>query len=174
MLQTHLRNAKACSLCFESQLSLFQPQQDHALGNKNNSTWTRDFHVWRFSFSLFFLSWLKNASPTPQKKIVSVDCYWVWAFYILHVSLIAQRQIQNILLWLFTYSVVAYEIGQTLKVTRKCYIFILLLLTECIVAFKCAFKIFLGKSLCLEIMFYFKVKQPEVLKVCVFRKQNKY
>lgn len=97
----------------------------------------------------------------------------VWAFYILHVPLTAQRQIQKILLWLFTYSTVAYEIRQMLKVTKKHYMFILLLLTECIFAFKRAFKIFQGKSLCLGIFVYIKVKQPKVLKVC-FQKTNKY
>lgn len=71
-----------------------------------------------------------------------MDCYWVWAFYLLYVPLIAQNQIQNILLLFFTFSAVACETGQMLKVTKKCYIFILLLLTECIVAFKYAFKIF--------------------------------
>lgn len=103
-----------------------------------------------------------------------MDCYRVWAFYILHALLIAWRQIWNILLWLFFYSVVAYEIGQMLKEIKKCYIFILLLLEDCVVAFKCAFKVFQGKSLCLGIKFYLKVKQPKVLKVCVRRKQNKY
>lgn len=61
----------------------------------------------------------QHTSPPLEDNRFSVDCCLVWAFYILPVPITVHRCIQNILLWLFTYSVVACVIYEMLKETKN-------------------------------------------------------